>query len=139
PLGEQPRATLSAPSPQRALFPSSLSTLCLDFRCLHLNRNLDVISDGDATRLQQLIPDQPEISSVDHTGSAESDALATPGILCLTLELHIKSNRPCHITDREGPRELALVPVTLDAHAAELALRVLVNVAAIGSPKVLMA
>src|SRR5207245_1960271 len=97
---EYPTNAKRAPE-MRPLLLDSYRPLCLDFDRLNLNCDLDLIPNGHAASFQQLIPDQSEISPVDLATGAESNALATPGILGLTFEAHIERNRPRHSADRE--------------------------------------
>src|SRR5207253_9581217 len=91
------------------------------------------------SRLVQLVPGQPEIATVNFAGSTESDPLATPWILRLSLERNVERDRSRHIANRQVPRQLELLLVAFDSGAPEFDHRKLFDVQEIPRTKVIVA
>ena len=110
----------------------------LDLNGLNLDPNLDLVPNNNSPCLQRLIPGQPEIPAIDLAARAESNSLATPRILRLTLELDVKGNRSGDITNRQIARELELLPISFDSGASEFDLGILLSVQKITRAKMLV-
>src|SRR4026207_399681 len=64
--------------------------------CRHLaygfdvDHDVDAIADHHATRLEHLVPGEPELPAVDRGRGAERGAFVAPGILRLTEDLDVE-------------------------------------------------
>src|SRR5258706_681706 len=122
----------------RPLLGSYLSFWLDDLDRLNLDIDLDLVANGNAARLEYLIPGQAEIAAIDLALCAEASALTTPRILRLTLERDVERDRPSHITNGQVAGQLELLAVSLDLRAAEPDFRELLDVQKITRAKVVV-
>src|SRR5256885_4065115 len=119
----------SSPSPSsssRTLLRGDLGGL---LHRLDLQRQLHLVADEQAARLQRLVPLEPEVLAVDGSGCDEPGALAAPGVLAAPLVGDIQDHGLGDAVDGEVAGDPITIPGRdLDVPAAEGGGRLLLDV-----------
>ena len=107
--------------------------LCDLVNQLDVDRQLHLVANHDATRLERLIPRQVEVAATELRRCADADAIVAPRVLRASLVRRVDRDFPRDVANRQVSDDAEILPnVALDALAHEPHGRVVRDVEEIG-------